>query len=408
MVESVNKKEILTLRVEGLSQQAIADKLGISRRQVRNVLDDEKIDEFVENVEEIESLESDLTIFKLKNELNDLRKKLKSTQREILDERFVREEIFNLSEKDFIIPEWISPSYIGAGNKQVPILFLSDIHYAEVVSKEETGGLNEYNINIANRRLDTTIARTIDIAKHHSTNTEYEGIVVVLGGDALSGCIHEELTTTNEITMPEAVVKLAEKLSSILLELADEFGKVFVPAVVGNHARLSHKPQAKNRTFNNYEWLMFHLLKSKLSYDNRISIVIPNQTDIHFKVFSHRYLLTHGDSLGTSGGNGIIGCIGPIMRGYQKLLTSESQVGNNFDTLLLGHYHTQLWLPGVIVNGTTKGADEYSRLFMRVPYAPPTQALWFNNQHRITSKWDVSCDSLNMQNDGSDWISWKR
>jgi hypothetical protein len=39
--------------------------------------------------------------------------------------------------------------------------------------------------------------------------------------------------------------------------------------------------------------------------------------DVHYRVYGVRFLLNHGDMLGVKGGDGIIGAIGPIMRGEQ-------------------------------------------------------------------------------------------
>jgi hypothetical protein len=107
-------------------------------------------------------------------------------------------------------------------------------------------------------------------------------------------------------------------------------------------------------------------------------------------VFGHRYMLTHGDSLGVKGGDGIIGALGPVMRGRVKLHTSEAQIGREFDTLIMGHWHQYLPMPGLIVNGSLKGYDEYARLFLRARYQPPIQALWFTHPRRgVTAHWPV-------------------
>jgi hypothetical protein len=37
--------------------------------------------------------------------------------------------------------------------------------------------------------------------------------------------------------------------------------------------------------------------------------------DVHYRVYALRFLFNHGDTLGVKGGDGIIGAIGPIMRG---------------------------------------------------------------------------------------------
>ena len=83
---------------------------------------------------------------------------------------------------------------------------------------------------------------------------------------------------------------------------------------------------------------------------------------------------------GVKGGDGLIGSLGPIMRGAIKTGRAERSVGRDFDVLLLAHFHQAIWQPasGIIVNGAFKGHDEYARK-QRYSFAPPTQWFWFSH-----------------------------
>jgi predicted phosphodiesterase len=176
--------------------------------------------------------------------------------------------------------------------------------------------------------------------------TEYPGIVVCLGGDMISGDIHEELFATNDRTPQQCINDLTDLISAAVERLADHFGKVFLPCVVGNHGRSSRKPRMKGRVFTSHEWNIYCNLERHFRRDPRVQFLIPGDTDAYFMVYGHRFLLTHGDSLGVKGGDGIIGAIGPIMRGSIKVRNSEVEIGKKVDTILMGHWHQTLWLPG--------------------------------------------------------------
>jgi hypothetical protein len=135
----------------------------------------------------------------------------------------------------------------------------------------------------------------------------------------------------------------------------------------------------------------------------------PGNADCAFNIFGHRYLLTHGDSLGTKGGDGIIGALGPIMRGTLKTHRSEAQIGRDFDTLLIGHWHQYITLPGLIVNNSLKGYDEYAHLVLRAPYSRPSQALWFTHpEHGLTAHWQVYLEKqLPRRSEAKPWVSWQ-
>ena len=165
----------------------------------------------------------------------------------------------------------------------------------------------------------------------------------------------------------------------------------------------------KGRVYTSHEWNIYCNLERHFRKDKRISFLIPGESDAYFSVYGHRFLLTHGDSLGVKGGDGIIGSLGPIMRGALKVGKSEAQIGREFDTVVMGHWHQALWLPGIIVNGALKGYDEYARLAIRAPYSRPSQQLWFvHPEHGITAKWEIFLDEKRVSTDTSVTLTWEQ
>ncbi|OYX81959.1 MAG: hypothetical protein B7Y84_20190, partial [Azorhizobium sp. 32-67-21] len=111
---------------------------------------------------------------------------------------------------------------------------------------------------------------------------------------------------------------------------------------------------------------------------------------MRYRIFSQRYLALHGDMLGVKGGDGIIGAIGPIMRGEVKTRGQAASSGRDYDVLLMGHWHQELWLPRAIVANSLKGFDEFAKNALRAPPSEPSQPLWFVHPRRgITSRWSV-------------------
>ena len=112
-------------------------------------------------------------------------------------------------------------------------------------------------------------------------------------------------------------------------------------------------------------------------------------------MYDTRFFLTHGDNLGTNGGDGIIGLLGPVMRGDFKIRNIQGAIGNPYDVMVIGHWHQYMALPKLIVNGSLKGYDEYANLKLRTRPEPPQQALFFvNRSHGIVCHWPVRCDKV--------------
>ena len=350
---------------------------------------------------EIERDAKNKEIRSLRFQVKSLAQDIKAIERQNDTALSIRKTIYSLAAPEINPPKWLISERV-AGAPGIPMTMWSDWHWGEIVRKEEVGGVNSFNRAIAKERLRRLVANVIDLAMRHMVKPQYPGIVVCLGGDMISGNIHEELRETNDGHVQQSLIELQDELVAALLIIADKFGKVFVPCVVGNHGRTTMKPRAKGRVFENYEWNLYCQLERYFRNDKRFHFVVPGETDVHFSVLGHRFLLTHGDTLGVRGGDGIIGALGPIARGAVKVGRSEAHIGRDFDTMIIGHWHT--YIPRgeatpVIVNGTLKGYDEYARLYLRVPYSRPSQALWFvDAKHGITAQWQIFLDERRKSN----------
>jgi hypothetical protein len=350
---------------------------------------------------------------KLTTKVKNLEAELAAIVRDNNTAASVREQIFGLAGMTADPPKWIYEPRTKRGNPEVPILFASDWHYGEVVNPDQVGGVNSFNREIGKERIKELAETTVDLAFKHTVHTNYPGIIVLLGGDMISGGIHDELRETNEGPINVTLLEVFEHMVAMLELLADKFGRVFVPCVVGNHGRQTLKPRAKHRVFENYEYVLYCMLERHFRNDPRIQFQIPAEADAHFAVYGHRYMLTHGDALGVKGGDGIIGALGPIARGTLKTARFQSQVGRDFDTLAIGHWHS--YIPRskavpVVVNGALKGYDEYAQYMLRAPFSVASQAIWWHHpKYGITVQREIKLqeEPKSAADRGAEWVSWE-
>jgi len=273
-------------------------------------------------------------------------------------------------------PPWTVTPQKKATSPGVPTLFLSDLHWGETVFPSQINNVNEYNVKIAHKRMDTCVSSAIHLLKIISPGMDYPGIAIPLGGDMISGNIHDELTATNEINSMPAVLDLYGVLVGVISAMADQFKHVFLPCVSGNHGRDTKKIWNKDRHHTSFDWLLYRFLAKHFDGDKRVTFFIPDSSDAYYKVYNHAYLLTHGDQF--RGGDGLIGCLGPIIRGDHKKRSRNAQIDMEYDTMLLGHFHQYLHHGRVIVNGSLKGYDEYA-YSGNFGFEQPQQALWITH-----------------------------
>lgn len=286
-------------------------------------------------------------------------------------------------------PEWLRGAAKQRSTRGTAVLFLSDIHFDEVVHPAQIGGSNEYNREIATASLKNTFRSAVMLLKGFMAAPKYDGIVCPLGGDLLSGNIHEELVESNEAPIQRSMLALEEILIEGIGCLADEFGKVHVPCVTGNHGRMHKKPRAKNRAFENFEWAVYQRLASYFRRDSRITFDIPEGPDAFFSLYSQRYCLTHGDQF--RGGDGIGGIMVPIMRGASKKQVRQQAIGDAYDVLMMGHWHQYIHTNRLIINGSVKGYDEYAYQG-NFPFEEPQQALFIAHPEAgVTFRMPVLC-----------------
>lgn len=224
----------------------------------------------------------------------------------------------------------------------VPTLMLSDVHYGEVVDPAQVEGLNEYNMEIAEKRLQRVFNKTLELLFRHQSGQSYEAATCIFGGDMLSGNIHDELRNTNDAPILETIVELAKLLEWGVLQLAENFPFVYVPCVIGNHGRIDKKPSAKNKVKDNYDWLLYqwvkHTIEARLGDKCNVHMDISTAADLGYSQYGTRYLLTHGDQFKSAGGVG--GIFPALMKtDYRKRKRSIQTGRGGYDYLVMGHWH---------------------------------------------------------------------
>lgn len=326
----------------------------------------------------------------LREENRELLAEVTRLRKEALTEERVRRELLHLADAPSRPPDWLLRQTTERGCYGVPTLFLSDQHLGEVVDPAQIGGVNKYDMEIARVRWRRTTEKAVDLCHNFLARPQFDGVVLALGGDGVSGNIHEELLATNEEEIGPVVLELADLIVWSVRELRKAFGRIFVPCVIGNHARMSAKPRAKGAAFTSFDWLAYQLASRSFTGDEAVSFCVPSGTDAAWRVYGHRYLMTHGAQF--RGGDGIIGPLGPIFRGDQRKRSRNAQVGAAYDTLMVAHFHQLAMERRIIRNGSLKGYDEYA-FQGNFPFEPPQQGLWLTHPtHGITFSFPVMPD----------------
>lgn len=253
-------------------------------------------------------------------------------------------------------PDGSSPS------AETIVLFLSDLHWGELVDMAAMDGLNSYGLAIARARLGRWAHTVADLATKHWSGPPPARIMLILGGDMVAGEIHAELAKTNEAKALPAVRDLvAHLVAAIRLLRAAVTCPIDIISLAGNHGRSTMKPESKQSAETSYDNLVSDFLEASLRGEPGLTFHVPMSPDALFSVYGWRLLATHGDRIGSRGGQGFVGVAATAARGFKKVMQDYASRSIPLDLILIGHFHTALQLEEGFVNGSLVGFSEYSR-----------------------------------------------
>lgn len=344
---------------------------------------------------------------RLEEENKALKAEIRDLRREELSREVIRRQIFELKALNASPPDWLVKS--GTRSSKLtgtPTLLLSDWHWGEVVKPDEIGGVNEFNLEIAHRRVKRLVETSLSLLFDHIASPSYDGLVLPMAGDMITGDIHEELTVTNDLPVIPTIMDLFGVLVWLIDEFLKHFKRIFIPGVTGNHGRKTKKIQCKERWATSFDWMLYAMLERHYINNDRVTILAAHSPDVLYRVYRHSYLLTHGDQF--RGGDGLIGPLGPLTRGRHKKSSRDAALDRPWNTMVCGHWHTLIQLLHLIVNGALKGYDEFAFQNNYTP-EPPTQAMWITHpDHGITFQTAIYLESNNEKRASSQWVSLPR
>ena len=372
----------------------VAKEAGVLRENVKRRLrahTSRKIGQFVPDAEDPALM---------RRTIHDLELALAEQQEQVLDAVHVRKTIFRLKDYDNPYPAWMQKIESLGGSPGAPTLFLSDWHWGEVVVPEQVFGVNKFNSAIAKTRMEYCVQKAIRLLDEHIVHgKDIPGFVLCLGGDMVSGNIHEDLTVTNDSEMMAQTRDAYRVLYSAVEYIANRYKDlpIQIYGVPGNHGRTSKKPRAKFYAESNFDWLIYTVLEDMVkssAWSKNIKFFCPPARDLTYTLAGHNFRLTHGDAF--KGGDSMIGALGPVVRGAKKKHSQAMSlpvVTEHFDTMLVGHWHSYLSSPRIIMNGSGKGFDELALTNYGFDFEPPQQALFITHPRwGINYAMPVICD----------------
>jgi hypothetical protein len=257
----------------------------------------------------------------------------------------------------------------------VAIALASDWHVEETVESASVNGLNEYRLPIAKTRIEkffSTIARLTEIERG---GAKIDDLILWLGGDLMTGMIHEELAESNSKTPTQVILWLQDRLADGLATLKPHFKRIIIPTSYGNHGRTTIKTRHATGAAHSYEWLLYRILEGRFHGDQQIEFQIADSYFNFMEVYGRRLRFHHGDALKYNGG------VGDISIGVNKAIAAWNRSPNRADLDLFGHWHRYQQNSNWLCNGSLIGFNAYA-LSIKASFEPPLQTYFLLDKKR--------------------------
>jgi hypothetical protein len=271
---------------------------------------------------------------------------------------------------------------------------LTDVHFGTFVDKEELGGKNEFNWEIAARRfgfiMDQLVTYKIEQRSLH------EEVVFLLGGDLIGGIIHNQEGPDYDLITHQVNGALSYFIQGFEY-VKNVFPKIRIICQPGNHGRMMHKAdkgRALSQKYDSFENIIFYSLAKYFSKDPKVEVVVPKSPYAEIRIQKHRVFLTHSD------GTFIVGNPGKSINTerieVQAHRVNEEERNHHrkpFSLFVVGHVHQAAHFMTnsgiqVLINGSMIGTDSYAQ-GVGVMSNNPVQIMWETNSKFVVgdSRW---------------------
>jgi hypothetical protein len=256
------------------------------------------------------------------------------------------------------------------------VALASDWHVEETVRRSDTPVGNEYNLEISDKRVGRFFSGLEWLIEAEKQKFKIRDLILWLGGDLMTGHIHEENVETGSLTPLETVLWLQPRLLAGVRQVADkcQLENIQLVCSYGNHGRDTRKSRRATGAAHSYEWMLYQQIAKALSDDKRFSVLADPSGHQYTSAYGLDLHFHHGDELSYGGG------IGGIMIPVNKAV-SQWNKSRRCDLHHFGHFHQYIDSGDVVMNGSLIGFNAYAMSIKASP-EPPQQAFYVLDSKR--------------------------
>lgn len=281
---------------------------------------------------------------------------------------------------------WSKPRRVKSGSADAVVL-ISDVHCEETVRAEEVNHQNEYTLDIADRSIRETFSRALHLVEDARNLANVRQLKLWIGGDLISGHIHDELRENNSLTPLAACRWIKSRLMAgiELLHSQGGFDDILIVTNHGNHGRDTPKNRSAGEKDRSYEYDLYLEMRDATSGLKNVRWQIAEGAHNYVDIQGHVARFHHGHKVKYGGG------VGGVYIPLNKATYAWNQ-SKKADLNFCGHFHQYTTIGrNTLMNGSIIGYSPFA-IDIKAPYEPALQAMAVVDRERgMTRAMPIFC-----------------
>ena len=343
-------------------------------------------DDVAEDVIHSQQLAADAELARLRSELATYRSRYKAALAQIDRERERGDSLLQLRGIQ-AAKRPLTKVVKGKRHAATMVVLLSDVHCEERVDPRTVNGLNDFSLDVCQARLDELQERFFRLLEHERQLADIDRVVVWLGGDFISGHIHDDTAELAQLAPLAAKRWIGERLRSFIDAVSDTARSVIVATNSGNHGRSTDKLRIGTEMEHSFEQDLYLVMQAEERRDN-VQWQVGTGYLNYVNVDGFRIRFHHGHAVRYQGGIG--GIHVPLNKSIAAWDATERA-----DLTCLGHWHQFSWgrAGRYVSNGSVIGHSAYA-VRIKASFEPPCQAAIVidHGRNEVTKAMPIYCD----------------
>jgi hypothetical protein len=270
------------------------------------------------------------------------------------------------------------------------VMHLSDGHHDQVISLEESGGLELYDFPISCARAERYVDTVVEWTQHTlAPKFNFTVLTVLAYGDHTSGEIHGHGQRSYYRNQFKNCFAIGQLHALMYRDLAPYFDQVNVVYVPGNHGRRSVKKDYHG-AHDNWDYMIAGVARLHCRDIGNIHFLVPDSFSVNLDINGVGFNISHGDDVK---GNLGLPFYGMVRRQKGLIALGAAHNAPRIRYFCMGHHHVAATLADIdgelLVNGAWPGTDSYVYNSFSGYRAPSQWLHGVNPKHGITWRLNV-------------------